>query len=320
MTLVALMLIASTAMAAECLQIGGDRVLGRDLAASVGEFGAAPDAFIALVPAPGATRVLTSRELAAAALAAGVQTANPVDVCVQRRSTSLSEAAVLSAMRKTVGEAVDITITDLSAAPIPEGTLTFELPGLLRPPAPGEPSVWRGRVEYAPGRTVPVWAKVRLRATRPVLVARVPLRANNPVVRDHLDEVSIEWLPPADSLQSASEVAEMVPRRTIRPGEVLRRSHFVQPLAIARGDQVRVTSRSRGASITIEARAESSGREGDSILFRNLNTGKTFKAIADGRGRATAVLNEPSYDVPNTAASNAGLHAGDFRSDSTGGH
>jgi hypothetical protein len=56
---------------------------------------------------------------------------------------------------------------------------------------------------------------------------------------------------------------------------------------VERGDKIAIEVSSGGARLTFDATAESSGRAGDSIMVRNPESGRLFRAKVEGKGRAS---------------------------------
>jgi hypothetical protein len=56
---------------------------------------------------------------------------------------------------------------------------------------------------------------------------------------------------------------------------------------VERGDKIAIEVSSGAARLTFDATAESSGRAGDSIMVRNPESGRLFRAKVEGKGRAS---------------------------------
>jgi flagella basal body P-ring formation protein FlgA len=75
--------------------------------------------------------------------------------------------------------------------------------------------------------------------------------------------------------------------RTIEPGVPIYASMLEVPLAVERGDTVTVEVTSGAAMLVFEALAESPGRAGESILIRNPENGRYFRARVEARGKVS---------------------------------
>ncbi|MGI8743257.1 MAG: flagella basal body P-ring formation protein FlgA [Bryobacteraceae bacterium] len=201
--------------AADCIPISGDHILGRDLASANPALASLPpDQVISFAPAPGIQRVLSSRELERIA---GVRIAS---ICFERSVEPLDPDQMRTAMAAALDISKDqIEILDYSRFRVPKGQMEFARAAL-------QPSgLWNGRLGYGQGRSMPVWAKVK-----------VPPSIGNPRV-------------------------------------------------VTAGDVVQVSAVSGQAQITFDAKAQSGGRKGDSILVKNPSNGRTFRATVTDKGK-----------------------------------
>jgi hypothetical protein len=147
------------ARAFACQIVEGDRILGKDLAAASGSF-AAIDSELAIGAAPlaGVTRVLHASDLAKIAGENGIILEAPAsELCFQRATELLTSEKLMPALKSALeDEAATIEILEFSRFQVPRGRLEFTRAGF------SQNGFWRGRMVYGDGRTVPVWAKVRV--------------------------------------------------------------------------------------------------------------------------------------------------------------
>ncbi len=152
---------------AMCIAVDADRIRTSDLAKAAPAFAAAADTEIGFAPGPGTRRILSVRELASLAARLGVAYAPEAAVCFERLTEPLTRERVVAALR-AAGAPEPIELADFSRFAVPRGELAFTA-------ASG--STWRGSVRYGGGRSVPVWARVRVRNDiergEPVTVAAV---------------------------------------------------------------------------------------------------------------------------------------------------
>src|SRR5207253_1266666 len=85
-------------------------------------------------------------------------------------------------MRKALSRTLNIQedqieVLDFSRYPVPSGQVEFPKSGLGKPSqaAPEAPVLWRGRLIYDKGRSVPIWAKVRILVETRVITATVDI-------------------------------------------------------------------------------------------------------------------------------------------------
>jgi flagella basal body P-ring formation protein FlgA len=89
-----------------------------------------------------------------------------------------------------------------------------------------------------------------------------------------------------DMAQMLDQVVGRAPIRAVVPGTEIRLSQLMVPPDVNRGDMVEVEVRSGAAHLAFSGKAESAGRNGDTIVIRNLSSNKVFQARVEGKGRA----------------------------------
>jgi len=284
--------VVRTAGAGECVAVSGDRILIKDLVRARSVFAAAdPEAFVGFAPAPGVRRVFTEGQLRRLMRAHGLAEVPVEPVCFERTAAALSPETVAAAIERAwEGRAVRVEVVDYDRRPVPNGRLEFSLNRLQAPAGATPQSVllWRGRVVYGRGRSVPFWAKVRLSERRKLVVARNELQPGEPLREGDVAEEEKEVAPTMPKgFTHLDEVIGARPRRRIAAGEPLRLSDLVLPTAVSRGDLIRVEVFSGRARLAFEARAENSAREGEIVRLRSpLNAGVRITAEVVAPGRA----------------------------------
>jgi len=305
------MILAAAVMASACIAVGGERIRAADLVAAVPAFAALPpEASLGYAPAPGARRMLNPRELERLAGQHGIPLGGAPSLCVERAVERLTEERVLAALHRALGSSeARVELLDFSRAPAPHGEIEFARSGLVAPLGdPRTPVVWRGRLRYADNRSLPVWARVRVTVTCKRLVAAESLPAERPIQASQVRVETAERSPFTEAgMGSFEQIGDRVPRRPIRAGEPLSAKMLTAPLAVARGETVKVEVSSGGAQLSLPARAETAGRAGDTILLRNPESGRRFPARVEGRGKVRVDAKEIA---PVGAAVPAGTRGG----------
>ena len=160
-------LAAQLAAAAACVTTSGDRILAGEVAAELSEFSALPsETALGYAPAFGAKRVLRTEQLVRLAKQHGVELTAGKDICVERATRLLNQEELQAAMRAAFdAQDVRLSIVDFSRTPVPPGGTVFPRQGLPASAPGGDgPVLWRGYVQYAPGRRFPIWARVKVSA------------------------------------------------------------------------------------------------------------------------------------------------------------
>ena len=267
------------------LSAGADHVTAGDLASALPVFAAAPpETPVGLAPNPGVRRDFRLPELQRLAARLDLASAPDAEVCVERPVLSPDPARWLAAMREQLPGA-RIEILDYSRAPAPEGEIEFPLSGLRRGPGP---SLWTGRVRYAPGRSLPLWAKVDAKIQAQRVVAKRDLPAGRTVeAADWSVETREEAPTEGGFVSSLEDVSGRILSRAVKAGAALRNDMVKIPTAIAKGETVRVQVWNGGARLELEAQAQAAGGAGQMIPVVNPASKKRFLARVEGRGRVS---------------------------------
>jgi flagella basal body P-ring formation protein FlgA len=278
--------LASIAVAG-CLAVsaGSDHITLRDLGpAFPGLEAAITDEPVGLAPAPGVQRVFRLPELRRLAARLNI-TADPKgELCFERPVAPLDPARVLNAMRKQVPEA-EIEILEYSRLSVPEGELEFPLSGLRPMPSGG---FWSGSVRYAAGRRYAVWARVKILAAEPRVIAAEDLKPGRAIVASQVRVEMRQDSPTGNVFATAIEqVAGRVLERPVAAGTPLRSQWLETPKEVVRGDTVQVEVWIGSAHLKLPAVAEASGATGQSIPVRNTESKKRFWATVVGKGRVS---------------------------------
>jgi flagella basal body P-ring formation protein FlgA len=201
-------------------------------------------------------------------------------------------------MRQALGiPEVRIEIVELSRYPVPRGDLEFTRASL--PPAATAPVLWRGFVRYGSQHRFALWARVKVTVPSTRIVAIQNLPAGRRIEASQVRIEPTETFPSTQPAPSLDQVLSLVPRRSITAGAVLTQNLLDTPREVERGDVVAVEVHSGGARLALEGRAQNSGRRGDAIPIRNLDSGKSFSARVAGKDRVvlTTVLPSKAKDT-----------------------
>lgn len=282
---------AVPALAGSCQAVEGASIRARDFAPQIPAFLALPaESEIAAAPFAGAQRIVSTPELQQLARKLNLTLDGvPPAACFEQATASLTAGELLPVLKEALAthdsrndsaKELNIEILEFTNTPQPHGRLQFTRGGL-------EPSgLWHGRVIYAPGRSVSIWAKVHVTQestwveAAELLPAGRLIRADQLILqtglRSPLDEA------PAASLES---VVGKKPLRTLAPGTAIRLPWLIEPPQVERGDKVGVEVSSGGALLQFEAEAENPGHVGDLIFLRNPENGRRFQARVTGKGK-----------------------------------
>jgi flagella basal body P-ring formation protein FlgA len=275
-----------------CQSIETESVLARDVAAVLPAFAQVPAEFlIGYVPASGAQRIFHAEELERIARNRNIDLHGLEDVCFTRRLFVPDASAIRESMQKALDiPAAKIDILASSRQAVPFGEVVFPRSGVQ---GAGPEITWLGYVRGNENTRFPVWARARITAPVPRVVANADLQAGKPIessqVRIELSEDSpFEQI----SARSVDDVVGLVPKSTIPRSIPIRKSQIEQPMDVARGSMVRVDVFEGAAHITAEAQAETAGMKGSFVTVRNISSGREFRAEVTGKGQVTVGVHE----------------------------
>ncbi len=176
------------------------------------------------------------------------------------------------------------SIENLKAIELPESD------GQLRVVSRGAPATFRSAllsVETSlagkPLRTFWVKADVHVRAQ--VVQVATPVTFHSAIKADDLREKVCDIEDPrTDYFRTSAEAIGKVSRRALVPGELLSRNSVEDAGLVRSGQTVRLTVESGSVRMTVLARALQSGKLGDPIKVRNMDSDRVITAIVTGRG------------------------------------
>jgi flagella basal body P-ring formation protein FlgA len=295
--IIALLFVFGHSVAAQmpaCKPLEADRILAKDLAAVVPAFDRVPpETLMANTPQPGSQRIFHHAELLSLAQRYSLPIDADASACFERAMEPLDRNRVLDAMRAAL-QITDahIELSETSLYLVPRGNIEFGLARLGTPASPDQraPVLWRGDVIYGDDHRFAIWARVRIIARRNHIVAAENLKTSHPIERSQLHEVTEEGFPtPLKPALSMDQLVGMMPLRPIAAGSVMRPEMISYPNDVNRGDLIEIEVRSGAARLVLTARAESGGRDGETIPVRNLESNKVFSAQVAGKGRAVVL-------------------------------
>ncbi len=272
-------------LAVLCGSVAGPRITAGDLAkAEPLPAPADPSAVVGYSPTPGIQRIMHAGEVRQLLAHFEIAPAGELtDACFERPLSDLTATAVTAAMRQTLGPEPRLEVTDLSGFRIPAGELIFPLEELGPPPI----ALWRGYVLYDGNKRFRVWAHVKIHTTVKRLIALEDLKPGAPIKLRQVAFQSVEEFPQKRTTPvSLDHLEGSLPRRFIPANSPVWSDSIDPPLDITKGDHVSVTVNSGLATISVDAEAVSSGRCGDPINLKNLESGKVFRARIDSPGQA----------------------------------
>ena len=292
--MIAALLLASL-LSRQCVEIDDDRVHARHLRERVPEFQQLPaDAVFGLAPRPGVRRLLPAYELSAFARKNLISLTDAREFCMIRTSMVLTAermqqllAASFQAFAASEGP-VTVELIDFMKTAVPTGTVEFLKGGISRSDLQGT-RLWRGSIVSPGGSRYPIWVRVRLQQDYKIVVAQGTIAPGSSISETQV-AVETRRMPYQESAAFFADQALVAGRtaiRQIQDGQAVLRKDIVAAREIQAGDTVAVTAFAGAAHLTLEAKAETAGLRGGSILLKNPLSGKKFRATVIGPGHAS---------------------------------
>lgn len=94
------------------------------------------------------------------------------------------------------------------------------------------------------------------------------------------------WVRPDEFAALKEDAIGMAMCKTVNPGQMIQSQHIEFPVVIRRGDIVSAKSISGSVVVTVRGRAKANARLGETIEFESMNGQNSFRAKANGKGRA----------------------------------
>lgn len=273
-----------------CIVVPSNQILAKDISPAIPLFRALdPNDAIGFAPFPGMVRVMSSRDIAAAAQHYGL--AFPPgelapSVCIERMVHPLSPAAIKAAMSSALKiPGVDVQVLDFSRQGYPPGQLEFPLATLNHSPGndPQTAVVWTGRLIFDNNRSLSVWVRVRLAVIREVVVANQDIARGTSIRPDQITIMQVSQFPTSSSAEPPASIAGKIARRPFKAGQIISADALDDAQEVVRGETVHVRSTDGAATILCDGIAQGSGRKGDVIVVHNPASGKNFRATVEGR-------------------------------------
>jgi flagella basal body P-ring formation protein FlgA len=303
-TLLLLLLVQAPPSSASCLAVSGDEIYNRDLARFVPAFGALdPAGRVGFAPVPGTRRILSPGEIANLARRAGLALSSPAPAaCFERPTQILSRAQIEEALHQALarkpgetGSPIDVEVVDYSRYPVPLGSIEFPRSGLSYP-LRGDANVaveWLGRLRYGNGQAATIWARVKLKTVREVLVAAGPLIAGAAIEPGQVRLEPRAVFPfPETGVLAPEEAAGRIPRRSIAQGEIVNAAYLTAAPAVRRGDEVAVRYQDGSLLLRFPATAGATGQIGDAIVVENESSHVRLRGVIEARGQVLVKVAE----------------------------
>lgn len=226
------------------------------------------------------------RELKRIAAEQKIQADFSKDVCFAWATKPLNRDALMMAMKKTLEpRRVTIEILDQSSWPAPNGEICFPRSSMTWS---SEGTVlWRGYISYSLTRRFEIWVRARISVEEDHFVTIERIAAGRALSITQVKTEPYNNILTREKLfTAADQFIGMVTKFDLFAGTLLTKQLLDAPHDIERGDSLIVIAESGRARVEAQCIAEESGRAGDIIRVENSHSGRHFRALVAGKGKA----------------------------------
>lgn len=249
-------------------------------------------------PALGETGTIQSVRIVEAVRAQGIEDVSDggtAQVVVTRAARRIGIVDIEAAVRRSIEERFGVDVRGFSLS-LENGAPMLSVEPELRGAVQAQDLVYDPRTRrVAATLMLPGSAALRLKPVRVTgqLVETadviVPLRNINRGEIVQAGDIIIERRPreglPADIAGEATAVVGKAAKRSLPSGLALRTSDLQRQEIVARNEIVTVVYEAPGLSLTMRARAQEAGAQGDIISVQNMQSKKILQATVTGAGR-----------------------------------
>lgn len=135
---------------------------------------------------------------------------------------------------------------------------------------------------------------VRAQISAMVAVAAAPLAPGQVLTAADMALERRDISAVADSSAEIAALAGLSSRRTLRPGDLLRKSQLAAPLLVRRGEQVRIVARREQIEVSMSGEALDAGALDAQVRVRNNASGNLIRARVTAAGTVQPLDSAPS--------------------------
>jgi flagella basal body P-ring formation protein FlgA len=269
-----------------CLTVDGEWVTAGDVADRIPRFGIEdPDTRLIRTPFPGARRLLGPATLPGAEPGQDIE-----PFCVERRLRAYSHEAFFEAIERSLAgkhvREIGFELTDYERDMLPSGRLEFliqALPTVVQT-HPDDPVLWRGKLVYAEGRSVPVWVRLRLWIEDEVCVLVRDVARGEDLKGSDCRVSRVKYAPFAPPpLRDPSALERTTALRRLTAGEPIYQALLVRRPDVEAGKTVELRVINGGAQLKFQVKAAGSARTGESVAVTNPANGKRLEGQVVGK-------------------------------------
>jgi flagella basal body P-ring formation protein FlgA len=284
----------------QCVAVDGEWVTAGDVAKRLDRFaGSDPNLRLIRAPFPGARRLVNPATLPGGSSdPEGLTSESPF--CVERQLRPLTREEYWAAIdqvllvagqdrpERTGESAIGFELVDYDHSPLPSGKLEFLVRNLPPPVLGGgaraeDPILWRGKLLYSEGRSMPVWARIRLWVEGAVCILAGDVARGAELKESDCVQSTRRYSPFAPApVRDSTALNRTTAARHLSTGELLYPSLLVRKPDVEPGRPVELRVVSGGTRLRFAATPIGSAHTGEHVMVTNPATGKRIEAQVVG--------------------------------------
>ena len=209
--------------------------------------------------------------------------------CIERqlRQRELSEFSDAVRLAIEGRGSIAFTIVDHIASPLPSGKIEF-VTGTLPPPHPSHPDdpvLWRGKLFFAEGHSMPVWVRLRLWTEDRVCALARPV-GRGELLDASLCEPTLRRYPAfsARPIEFAGDLEQTLAAKGMARGDLVYPTSILRRPDVEIGKPVEFRVVTGATQVRFKATAAGSGRSGQTVAVTNPSNGKRLEGQVVGQG------------------------------------
>jgi len=303
-----LSILSAGSLFGQCLAVDGEWVTARDISQKIGRYAATdPEMHLLRTPFPGARRLVNPSNLPkperrdfAEVIVEEDQPEDAMPFCVERRMRIIPRETYDEAIRRSLTSSgkesaledadsgIHYELVDYDHSPLPSGRLEF-LIQTLPPPVTGnglrveDPVLWRGKLWYAEGRSMPTWARVRMWVEANVCVLSRGV-ARGAELKPSDCVVALKKYPPflASPLADPQALKHASATRALRAGEAVFPFLLVRTADVEPDRPVDLRVVSGATRLRFQGKAAAPAHTGERVAVTVPSTGKRIEGQVVG--------------------------------------
>ncbi|MHC4885258.1 MAG: flagellar basal body P-ring formation chaperone FlgA [Planctomycetota bacterium] len=219
-------------------------------------------------------------------------------VAPRKSDRALLEGAVAEVIRKSVVQTLNVSGARVAVELKSLGEVKLPLDSIAGLKVENPPLSYRATSQtfrislYGSDqhRLTTVKARANLTVALPVVVAKTEIPRNAMILKEALTIRYAEKVSPEEVFFQTRQLIGQTAKSGMRPGTVIRRSAVQVPPLVERGQIMAIKAKVGAFTITSMAQVQQSGKAGQVIRVRNVDSGKLYSALVTESGDLKLIL------------------------------